>query len=418
MSHFVTLQPCFDRGERVRAYEVAHRPVGAASGGIGGGGAGGGGAASGVGPLLDALLAIGVGEVTGGQPALIPVAREQLGEPELRGLPPGAGMLVVDATDDPWAPWTAEVLRALGQAGVPTAARMPLRGEASAAVLAQARLVVLDVGTATPAAARARLGAARATGLPVLARQAAPGTTAAGWAEAGATLVQWGTLSVAPRRGGGGRGPSANDANALRLLGALRDPRVGDRDLEDGFKRDLALSYDLLRLVNSAAVAGREIHSIGHAIRLLGREVIHRRLATVVLRSLGDGGVRGEVAARALLRGRFCESMAEVAGMPKAGGPLFTVGFLSLLPELLGIPTGELGRHVPLAADVRDAIERRAGFYGAILSVAEAWEGEDWDLVRAGCAEAGLDAAALAARYLKAVAWGRAQLGLGRQAAA
>jgi EAL and modified HD-GYP domain-containing signal transduction protein len=253
--------------------------------------------------------------------------------------------------------------------------------------------------------------------MPVCIRNAPPGSTVADWTGVGAALVQWAALAAAPRREAA-HASRVNDANALKLLGALRDPKVHDTVLEDGFKRDLALSYELLKLVNSAAVAGREVYSIGHAIRLLGRETIHRRLATLVLRSLGDRGVRGELAHRALVRGRFCELLADEAGVPKAAGPLFTTGFLSLLPDLLGIPVADLKHRVTLAPDVRDAIEQRADFYGAMLALVEAWEGERWDGVLVRAAAEGLAPEPLAARYLAAVAWAREQMGGGFAAAA
>jgi EAL and modified HD-GYP domain-containing signal transduction protein len=58
----------------------------------------------------------------------------------------------------------------------------------------------------------------------------------------------------------------------FRLLKKIRDPKATDPEIEDILRRDVALSYKLLRMVNSAAFGGREIWSIGHALRLLGRD--------------------------------------------------------------------------------------------------------------------------------------------------
>lgn len=370
-----------------------------------------------LGAVLDALLAEGVPRVTGGQPGLLRIARAQLGDPQLRRLDPASIVLVVDGTADASATVAASAARVLAQAGYGIALDAPADATLSPALVEFARLAVVDVMGAAPARGAAVVGAAKTSGLPVLVRNAPPGSTAQDWAAVGAAMVQWAALAATPRR----EDPNAarvNDANALKLLGALRDPKVHDTVLEDGFKRDLALSYELLKLVNSAAVAGREVYSIGHAIRLLGREAIHRRLASLVLRSLGDRGVRAELAHRALVRGRFCELLADEAGIPKAGGPLFTVGFLSMLPELLGIPVTDLKHRVTLAPDVRDAIEHRAEFYGAMLGLVEAWEREQWDGVVVRAAAEGIAPEPLAARYLASVAWAREQLGSGVRAAA
>ena len=367
--------------------------------------------------VLDALLGEGMPRVTGGQPGLLRVSRLQLGDPQLRRLDPASVVLVVDGAADAQAPMVAGAARVVADAGYGLALEVPADAPLSPALLESARLLVVDVVGAAPARVAPRLRELKALGKPVLVRNAPPGSVVGDWMGAGASMVQWAALAAAPRREAPGAS-RVNDANALKLLGALRDPKVHDTVLEDGFKRDLALSYELLKLVNSAAVAGREVYSIGHAIRLLGRETIHRRLATLVLRSLGDRGVRGELAHRALVRGRFCELLADEAGVPKAAGPLFTTGFLSLLPDLLGIPVTDLKHRVTLAADVRDAIEQRAEFYGAMLALVEAWEGERWDGVLVRSAAEGLAPEPLAKRYLAAVAWAREQMGGGFAAAA
>ena len=55
----------------------------------------------------------------------------------------------------------------------------------------------------------------------------------------------------------------------FKLLKDLRNPALSESVIEESFRRDVALSYKLLRMVNSAAVGGRGIWSIGHAVRLL-----------------------------------------------------------------------------------------------------------------------------------------------------
>jgi EAL and modified HD-GYP domain-containing signal transduction protein len=374
-------------------------------------------AAQSLGAVLDALVAHGLPRVTGGQPGLLRVSRLQLADPQLRRLDPASVVLCIDGAADAQAPIVAGAARVLASAGYGLALDLPADGPVSPALVESAQLVVVDVVGASPARASARVQAAKAIGKPVLVRNAPPGSSIADWVEAGAAMVQWAALAATPKRESS-QVARVNDANALKLLGALRDPKVHDSVLEDGFKRDLALSYELLKLVNSAAVAGREVYSIGHAIRLLGRDTIHRRLASLVLRSLGDKGVRGELAHRALVRGRFCELLADDAGVPKAAGPLFTVGFLSMLPDLLGIPATDLKHRVTLAPDVRDAIEQRADFYGAMLALVECWEGERWDGVLVRAAAEGLAPEQLAGRYLSAVAWAREQIGTSTAVAA
>ena len=64
----------------------------------------------------------------------------------------------------------------------------------------------------------------------------------------------------------------------MRLMGLARDPNVNDRKLEDVLETDPVLTFQLLRLVNSAAVGMRGVSSIGQAVRLIGRTAFQRCL--------------------------------------------------------------------------------------------------------------------------------------------
>jgi EAL and modified HD-GYP domain-containing signal transduction protein len=412
MATLLALQPCFDRQERVTAYAVGYRtrlPLDLTDATDAGSAA--------LGAVIDALHEVGLGRVTGGLPALLRVRRESLGDAHLRRLDPTATMIVVDGAPAAYESDLVEALRSLRAAGYTIGAEQPADQMVSPAVSALASHIVLDARGLGPLPLAATLARAVATDRPLIVRNASPMTPIAGWGLAGAQSVQWVAAASVPRVAAP-RTPSVNDATALRMLGTVRDPRVNDAVLEDGFKTDLGLSYELLKLVNSASVAGREVWSIGHAIRLLGRETIHQRLATIVMRSLGDRGARAELAHRSLVRGRFCELLADDAGMARARGPLFAVGFLSVLPDLLGISPDKLEEHVPLAPDVRDAIVHRADVFGTILSLVEAYETERWDGVLVRCAAEGIAPEHLAKRYLESVAWSREQLGPKRAIAA
>ncbi|MEO7964740.1 MAG: HDOD domain-containing protein, partial [Gemmatimonadaceae bacterium] len=68
-------------------------------------------------------------------------------------------------------------------------------------------------------------------------------------------------------------------ATALRLMSLARDPNTPERELERVISADPAITFQLLRIVNSAALGGRGITSIQHALRLVGRNNVVRWLA-------------------------------------------------------------------------------------------------------------------------------------------
>jgi c-di-GMP phosphodiesterase len=169
----------------------------------------------------------------------------------------------------------------------------------------------------------------------------------------------------------GTKGMGADQLNILRLMNLLHDERSGDHELEETFLRDPALSYKLLRIVNSAASGGHGIESISHAIRLLGRGPLHRWLALLLASSLSvRSDIDLELIQSAVLRGRFCERL----GRDRTNtGQLFILGLFSLMDTLLRTPMAEILEKVNLSDPVRKALLRREGPYAPVLELAEAY---------------------------------------------
>ena len=142
----------------------------------------------------------------------------------------------------------------------------------------------------------------------------------------------------------------------MRLLNLLQNPSTTDAALEAAFQSDLALCYKLLRIVNAAAMGGQGITSISHAVRLVGRQMLHRWLSVILIATLGaKGDVSHEMALAAMTRARMCELLVTSAHHPADAGSAFIVGLLSLLDVLLEIPMDKILERLELSADVRGA---------------------------------------------------------------
>ena len=195
----------------------------------------------------------------------------------------------------------------------------------------------------------------------------------------------------------------------FRLLKLMRDPKTSDVEIEELLKRDVSLSYKLLRMVNSAAVGGRNIWSIGHALRLLGRDYVIRWLGMLLVTDGKRDGVRSELIHLSLFRARMCELLATASGIPRARGPLFLVGMFSVLDQILETPMEKLADSMELASDVRIALLERGDFYGEVLSLIEAYERGEWETVDVLSASLGISTADLPPLYLSALAWATEQ---------
>jgi len=199
---------------------------------------------------------------------------------------------------------------------------------------------------------------------------------------------------------------SAGQLAIMRLLNLIRDAGASDRSLEAAFQTDLALTYKLLRIVNAAAIGGRGITSIPHAMRMIGRDALHRWLTVLLVAAVGRrGSVNRELALTALTRAKMSEQLGTRSTRRADGGSSFIVGLLSLLDVLLEMPMDAILGKLELSKDVCDALLARDGPLSTSLRIVEAYEQGNWDTAQMFANEAGVPADALPAIYVEALQW-------------
>jgi len=97
----------------------------------------------------------------------------------------------------------------------------------------------------------------------------------------------------------------ANRLNYLRLLQAVSKTDLEVRDLETLIKNEAAVCYRLLQYLDSAAVGVRnEVHSVRHAIALLGEREVRRWLPLIATLTVGQNK-SSELVNSAMVRARF-----------------------------------------------------------------------------------------------------------------
>ena len=176
------------------------------------------------------------------------------------------------------------------------------------------------------------------------------------------------------------------------------------REIEAVLKRDAALTYRLLRYINSPAIgAGVEIHSMRHAVTMLGYAPLFRWLSVLLAMSNAKASPPFMMK-KAVMRGRFVELMGKGMLPASDADNLFVVGMFSLIDRLLGVPMREVLGKVQLSEAVHQAILAREGAYGPFLALAESCE-ED-GVLAASLAEAlFMSADQVNAAHLSALAW-------------
>lgn len=168
-----------------------------------------------------------------------------------------------------------------------------------------------------------------------------------------------------------------NRLTVLNLLSVVNNPDSDTDDLAEAINTDVATSYRLLKLINSAAFGlQRKIDSIEQGILLLGRRQLASWASMLAMSSLDDRP--SEILRTAMIRAKMCELIAEKMGYPHIES-YFTVGMFSALDLLLQRPLPELLKPLPLSNDIIAALLEKEGMLGRVLSCVLAYEISDWD---------------------------------------
>jgi EAL and modified HD-GYP domain-containing signal transduction protein len=191
--------------------------------------------------------------------------------------------------------------------------------------------------------------------------------------------------------------------NLLELTHAVGKPDFDFTEVEAIVKRDVSLSYKMLRFANSAAYGVRQrIKSVKHALVMLGQEEVARAVSLLAIAGLGADRPE-ELAVRSLMRATLCEAIHPLLDPVEERVDFFLLGMFSLVDAILERPMDEIVSLLPTSAAVDAALLGREGLLGDVLALVEAYEQADWGRVSGPADRLRLPAGELTEPYLNAV---------------
>lgn len=195
------------------------------------------------------------------------------------------------------------------------------------------------------------------------------------------------------------------EANQLRMLAVLGKPQLDLVEVENVIKSDPALSYRLLRFLNSPAFYLQcEIRSILHALTLLGEDEARKwLLLTSAVLSLQS--TSPHLLTLVLVRARFAELLAPHTRL--SGSSLFIIGLLSLMDAILNIPKTLIADKVAVSDDIRAALKGVPNPLGQCLELVVSFENADWNRCEQLRETWQIPARVLSQSYLQAVKWAK-----------
>lgn len=326
--------------------------------------------------LLDDVVLYGLERYTGGLPAVINCTAEALAEELVGILPPAVSILGIPEALAP----TPELLDAclrLKADGFRLAVDATVRNPARQPLLDLADYIRVDFSRTTAAGrqelcqsishSRARLSALKVeTPLDFQQARAEGFTLFQGFYFCRPTLVRDRKLPT-------------NRLFHFQILQELYRESVDLKKLSQLVMRDAALTYRLLRFVNSPLNAIRqEVRSVESALLLVGADSF-RRIATVAILSEQNSGQPSEVLNMSFVRGLFCEMAASQCALDPS--EQYLLGLFSLLPAMLHVPMEDLVPNLPLRDPIRNALLGAEIPERCLLHWLECHEQGDW----AGC---------------------------------
>ena len=166
----------------------------------------------------------------------------------------------------------------------------------------------------------------------------------------------------------------------LHLLGLLSQD-ADTSEVEKVFKQEPVLTYNLLRLTNSAGSGmATRITSLRHAITLLGRWQLLRWLQLLLYSGVSASSETvNPLLQLAATRGRLMELLVDRTPEAKTTGrdlidQAYMVGILSLMPALVGATMREILTQLPVVKPVQAALGEYEGTLGDLLCLVESLE--------------------------------------------
>jgi c-di-GMP-related signal transduction protein len=197
----------------------------------------------------------------------------------------------------------------------------------------------------------------------------------------------------------------ANQLNYLRMLTAVSQPELDVREIENLVKGEASLCYRLLCYLNSAVFGfAAEIHTVRHALAILGEREVRRWIRLVA--TLGAGqGKSSDLVLAALVRARFCELLS--AKVQRGDSDLFLMGMLSLMDTILEIPMRQVLDNVPVDRESKAVLLGEVSTLRPFYQLMLAREAGDWKTASVLSSQLHLSDADVADAYWEAMQWAR-----------
>lgn len=196
---------------------------------------------------------------------------------------------------------------------------------------------------------------------------------------------------------------TASKLNMLQLVAEVSHQTTTMERLNEIISMDIAISYKLLRFLNSAYFFRvQKVKTISHAIAYLGEKELRRFIILVLVSELASDKP-DELVRQALVRAKFFELLVQESGSRFNSSELFMMGLFSFIDVMLDAAMDDVMDKLPLSGGVKTALSQHSGSYATFLDIILCYErGQQMRLVPM-LEEIGVDSRLVPNVYLAAV---------------
>ena len=197
----------------------------------------------------------------------------------------------------------------------------------------------------------------------------------------------------------------AHRLHYLRMLPEVSRPELDLAELEKLIKAEASVCYRLLRYLNSAMFSfSREIHSVKHALSLLGEHDVRRWVRLVAAVGAGQDKT-SDLVLSALVRGRFLELLAP--SVEHGESDLFLLGLLSLIDAMLEMPMESVLERISLDHETKAVLLGEPSALRPVYQLTLTHESGEWKVASELSSGLHLDTEQVAGYYWQAQQWAR-----------
>lgn len=200
-----------------------------------------------------------------------------------------------------------------------------------------------------------------------------------------------------------GKDIPASKINYLKLLQEISRPDIEIEALEHIIKRDISLTYKLLKFINSSAFGFKsKISSIRQVLTLLGQREFKKWVSVVVLGSISEGKPDA-LAVQSYVRATFAELLAPKAGLGAQASSIFLMGLFSLIDACLDRPLPDILKELPIEDSIKNALLGYPNIYRDLLELITDYEQGNWKQVSRHALKLRIDEECIPPYYVKAL---------------